>query len=176
MLVVIVKKKKSEGDKHDEHRDVDEGGDNEMNVEGGDVEDRGSGDSGAMQRGGERKKMVRPQRDRKSSVCYCEPDDDDDEYGNKSADSDVGSEYQPSDLDEENDFLGFEDEDENFSGEEEISDEEGERGRERRGHIRARSRRPSWARGGRRRMCRRGEGGDTLVVTRGQGRLSQLMT
>ena len=45
---------------------------------------------------------------------------------------------------------GFEDEEELLSVEEdEISDAEGERGRGRRGHIRARSRRPSWAHGGR---------------------------
>ena len=111
---------------------------------------------------------MRPQR-RKLRVGYCEPDDDSDEYANESADSDVGSEYQLSDLDERHDFIGFEEE-ELFSAEEdEISDAEGERGRGRvRGHRRARSLRPSWAHGGRRRMRRRrgeGEGEGGPVVT-----------
>ena len=103
--------KECEDDKDDELSDVDEGRglDSERTVEGDDVEGRGRGDSGAMQRGrgGETKKMVRPQRDGKSRVGYCESDDDSDEYANESADGDVGREYQLSDLDERHNFGGF---------------------------------------------------------------------
>ena len=81
----------------------------------------------------------------------------------------VGS-INSSDIDEQNYFIGFEAQEGLLSAEEdEISDDEG-RGR---GHRQARSRRPSRARAGQRRMP--GRVGDAQVVAPVQGHLSQLM-